>query len=62
MPPGKGSPDYETFRQWCKDQGITQESYQWQSLQKLAEDLQAKGTLPAFIKVSPRLEVRLRRS
>ena len=61
IPPSKESPDYEAFRQWCRDKNIATESYAWKSLQTIAEAAQADGTLPSYIKVSPSSEVRLRK-
>ena len=61
VPPSKESPDYEAFRQWCRDRNIATESYNWRALQTAAEAGQQDGSLPAYIKVSPSSEVRLRK-
>jgi len=56
-------PAYTAFRLYLRDNGLTQESWNWMALQKHVEELGAVGLqVPDFIKVVKREEVVLRRA
>jgi len=53
MPPNKTHPQYDEFRQWCKDHDLTTESWHWSAFQKLVKELLEQAEAAGLTKGPP---------